>query len=295
MKFSDIEEDSTQRICIFGAPKTGKSQLAGTLAEHGYNLKWFDLENGSSVLRKLSKEAKDRIDLFSLPDTRTYPIAVETMLKVLKGGPNNICDKHGKVGCVLCKKEGGSFSTIDVNTLGPMDILVIDSLTQLANSVMANITRAMDDEYKYDWDDYRKQGTLMDKALSHIQQAKYNVICISHETETEMDDGKKKIVPVAGTTNFSRNTAKYFDHIVHTEVNNKKHKFGSGTGFSLTALTGSRTDVEIEKQTEGEASLLPFFNGTIPKQAATQSAESGTTSISRLQALRAKAAGSKTE
>lgn len=295
---------SGQRIIVYGAPKTGKTELVGRLAAK-YKLLWFDLEKGAGTLLKLPAEWQENVELVDIPDTRSFPIAAETMLKVIKGTECNICDEHGKVGCPLCKKDGKEFTRVCLNELADKTdewIVVVDSLTQQANSIMAQIVKNMPDDYKFEWDDYRKQGTLMDLFLSQVQQARYNIICISHETETELDDGKKKLVPVAGTTNFSRNTAKYFDHVVRTEVKNKKHVFGSGTDFSISALTGSRLDVKIESQKEGEQSLFAFFptftdnfgaartEASVVTGAGSTEKVSGAASVSKLEQLRAKIA-----
>lgn len=291
-----------QRIVVFGAPKTGKTELVGNLAQK-YKLLWFDLEKGAGTLTKMPAEWQDNIELIDIPDTRSFPIAAETMLKVIRGTECIICDEHGKVSCPVCKKAEAPTTRVCLNELADKTdewIVVLDSGTQLANSIMAQIVKNMPDDYKFEWDDYRKQGTLMDLFLSQVQQARYNIIVITHETETELDDGKKKLVPVAGTTNFSRNTAKYFDHVVRTEVKNKKHVFGSGTDFSITALTGSRTDVKIESQKEGEQSLFAFFPtfadnfGTAVKESTVVSGSSekvsGAASVSKLEQLRAKIA-----
>ncbi len=67
-------------------------------------------------------------------------------------------------------------------------------------------------------------------------------------------------MPVAGTTNFSRNTAKYFDHVVYADVKNRKHTFSSSSTAFTSVLTGSRTDIEIEK--EEMPSLLKIFTSS---------------------------------
>lgn len=255
-KLIDLTDSITQRVIIYGGPKVGKTEIVGKLSEH-FSLVWLDLENGYTTLRKLPRDWQARIELVSIPDTRSYPVAIETLLKILPGNKSSICDAHGKVACMTCKKGGASFTDVYLNALGPQEILVIDSLTQLANSAMANITKNQPDDYKYEWDDYRKQGTLMDKVLSYIQQARYNVVVITHEIEAELEDGKKKLVPAGGTTNFSRNVAKYFDHVIYAEVKNKRHVFGSSTTFGNSLVTGSRMDVEIEKAPE--ATLLDIF------------------------------------
>jgi hypothetical protein len=93
-----------------------------------------------------------------------------------------------------------------------------------------------------------------------VQAAKCSIVCISHEEEVEMEDGRKKIVPVCGSSKSSRNTAKYFDHVVYCEVKNKKHNVGSSTCFSNNILTGSRTDVQLEDMEN--PSLLSIFRST---------------------------------
>jgi len=259
-KLSTLEASKTHRVCVFGAPKTGKTELVGRLSEH-FNLLWFDLENGWDTLLKFPQEWKERIELIRIPDTKTFPIAIETMLKVIPGNSVEICDEHGKVSCPLCRKDSKPLTRVALNELGNNSIVVVDSGTQLANSAMNHITKLHDDTYKPEWSDYRNQGALMDKFLSQEQQAKFNFVFITHEAEVEMEDGRKKIVPVAGTTNFSRNTAKYFDDVVYCEVKNKKHNFASATTYANNILTGSRTDVTLE--TDEFPTLLRVFKAEL--------------------------------
>lgn len=266
MKLTAIAEALTHRVLLFGPPKTGKTLHALKLAEDGYKILYIGMENGHGVGKQLSAEAQGRIDIINLPDTRSYPIAIETCLKIIRGSPVTICDEHGKISCFLCAKPGTpveshkSSTTIELNTVGNDCIVVFDSLTQLVNSCISHISKDEKDEYKLDWDGWAIVGKLMDKFLSHIQQARYNVICISHEQDVDMEDGKKKLVAVAGTRNFSRNSAKYFDTVVYSEVKNKKHVLGSSTFYSGNILTGSRENVVLDGQEK--PSLLPIFKST---------------------------------
>ena len=258
MKLSQKSRAKSHRVLIFGPPKSGKTQLAGTLASE-FNLVWFDLEAGIDTLKKLPPEQQDRIEVLTIPDTRGFPIAIETLLKAIKGAPVEICEAHGKVACAICKKDGAPFTRVALNEL-PLDtVVVVDSLTQLTNSAIAHITKNQPEDYKLNYDDWGNLGKLMDTFLSYVQQAPFNIVCISHETEVEMEDGKQKLVPTAGTRNFSRNTAKYFDEVVYCEVKNKKHVAASATTYANNILTGSRSGISLESA-PGDASLVAIFS-----------------------------------
>jgi hypothetical protein len=224
------------------------------------------MDNGHEVIFKLplSLDYLDQhLNIIVLPDTKDFPIAIKTCLKIVTGAEVHICDAHGAVDCSTCKRSNSPVTALCANSFGPKDILVFDHLGQLANSAMSQvfIKGKKGDDDKPEWEDYAKQGTLMDRFLTNIQQATYNVICITHVCETEMEDGTKRLVPLVGTTNFSRNVGKYFDHMIHCQVLNRGHKFGSSTGYATKILTGSRSDVEIEK--EEKPSLVKFLDGTV--------------------------------
>lgn len=261
-KLSTMQQSATHRVLLYGPPKSGKTQLAGSLSTD-FDLLWFDLESGKDTLFKLPKAQQERIELISLPDTRSFPIAIETMLKVIKGGKVNICEKHGKAGCTLCLKDSSPSTAVELSALPSSTIVVVDSMTQLTNSAIAHITKVQPDDYKLQFDDWGHLGKLMDIFLSHVQQAGYNIIVISHEVEAEQEDGKAKLVPVAGTRNFSRNSAKYFDEVVYCEVKNGKHVFGSSTTYANKIMTGSRTGMSLEKSDDPAAQLLNLFKNKV--------------------------------
>lgn len=272
MKLTQKKHSSVHRVCLYGAPKAGKTELAGKLAEH-YNLLWIDLENGYTTLLKLPQEWQERIELVHIPDSKEFPIGVETLLKIVKGNKVKVCEAHGKVGCAACSKLPNNLE-VELNTLDGSWVVVIDSGTQFTASAIAHITKNQPDTYKMDFDDWGNLKVLCEKLGSQMQVAPYNLVFITHEEEVELEDKTKKIVPVLGSSKSSRNTAKYFDHVVYCGVRNKKHVVGSATTYAMSLMTGSRTDVALEETSkDSEPTLLEIFthyrDGKFVNEAAT--------------------------
>lgn len=264
MKLSDYKLAATaeasqygpppRHILIYGPPKSGKTGAIGKLASK-YRLWYFDLEDSIKTLFNASimdQSLLDNIELFKIPDRQTYPMGIETMLKVLKGGKSTICFAHGKVSCPACAKDtAASQATIDINELRTdKDIVVIESYSQLAESAMNYIMRtaiAKDDfDAKAGWDEYGKQGRILERIGSTIQTAPFNIIVSSHEMMVEMEDGSKKIVPIGGTSNASKVFAKYFDDVVYCEIVNKTHRLVSSTIAKASVLAGSRSGKDLK-------------------------------------------------
>ena len=262
-KLNTHKASATQRVLLFGPPKSGKTQLAGELSEH-FNLIWIDMENGHETLFKFPEEWQERINLIDLKDTPDYPIAIETVLKIIKCKPVKICEEHGKVACMICNREGKEFNEIDLGSLSQDTIVVFDSMTQLTTSAINNITKTEADDYKMKTDDWGSLSKLIELFLATIQQARYNCVVISHEIEAESEGKKKTLVPVAGSRNSSRNSAKAFDHVVYAERKNKKHVFASATDYATNILTGSRTDIVLEGA--AKPSLLAIFKPELYKE-----------------------------
>lgn len=256
VQLTKAAKSKTRRIVVYGPPKSGKTKLAGAMAEK-MNVLFFSLENGHNTLFQLPEEWQTRIELIALPDSKGYPIAIETMMKVFTGRPCWICEEHGKVDCPICKKEGKPGTDVNLSALDDTWVVVVDSSTQLTSSAISNITKGKPDTYKMLTDDWGDLSKYMDAVFSQIQAARYNVVVLSHETDISDKDKPEKLVPTAGSKNFSRNFAKYFDDVVHCKVLNKKHVFGSSTGYSMTAVAGSRGDFSLENSLEPK--LLDFF------------------------------------
>ena len=260
---TSMKEDLTQRVIVYGPPKSGKTELVSKLAMK-YNLLWVDLERGFTPLFKLPQEAQERVRVVAIPDTKDDPIAIRTLLKMVTGEAGSICEKHGEWKCAVCgRNPEAAVEHVQLRGMGADTILVIDSLTQLVDSALNHVRGPkMADTARSEWDHWLAQGALISKVLGNLQQLGINVVVISHDVEVEQEDGSIMLVPASGTRNASRNTGRFFDHVLYLRVQNMKHKVGSATTYLNKILTGSRLDIEIESMEE--ATLLPFFDPDHP-------------------------------
>lgn len=258
---ADMIGEIYQSAMVYGPPKGGKTQLAGELAMHDEieGIIWIDIENGVETLMKLPMHAKKKITVIQLPDTRSNPVAANTCLKLVRGTKVAICEEHGVADCPSCKKAGLPMPTYELSKLPSNWVVVFDSITQLTESFISYITQGKPDTYKMQTDDWGDLSKLIAVFLSHIQQAKFNVVCISHEIEAQREDGTDRIVPVAGSRNSSRNSAKAFGHVVYVEVKAKKHVINSTTTGNANVIAGSRSDIDLGAVKDGTASLFPIF------------------------------------
>lgn len=235
-------------VLAYGPSKAGKTESVGKLATLGYNLHWFDVEDGALTLSKLPEEAKRRINLYSIKDTAENSYAAKTLLKVLNwrnNGPKSLCIQHGLLDCPSCKKEEKPFDSFDITKLGLNDIIVIDSLTQLSDSILNSLLASP--ENKPEYDHWRNLGVKLDSVVDWMKAAPCHVIMITHEQDIEMEDGRNKLTAVGGTKNYARNLPRHFSHVVYFSVVNKSHTAQSKSVALNGVVTGSRTDADVTK------------------------------------------------
>jgi hypothetical protein len=264
---ADVPERQT--ILVWGDPRTGKTVLAGTIVKVPYikRVYWLDNEHGiKSIFYAKDAEGKPlfsdeelaKIIPFNITDTKDKPRAAETVLKAFTShSPLPLCQEHGTINCKTCTSSIPFY----LAGLGIEDAVVIDSGSQLADSVL-NLEKTLNnykDLRKY-YFDFTADATNI---LIAIQACRTNVIMTTHSIDVMNDDGDKLIgtFPLFGSGNFSRKVAKYFDHIIYCHLELNAYKKGSNTFYRNKVVTGSRRNVDIEK--EPNTTLVPFFNKSI--------------------------------
>lgn len=247
-------------MLLYGVAKTGKTRLAATIARLDYleRIYWFDIENGIDTIAlmyqtgELTKEQVSKIIPIRVPDTRTSPLAVETMLKAICGSAAvSICHAHGKIACRDCTalKEKAVWIPFDYRALTDRDCIVIDSLSQFGTSTINAATLGKPTEYKLQLDDYGASQKWCYDLLVTLQAAQHcHIIAITHARLLEDEAKRTYMMPLMGSATTSANVAKYFNTVVYVEKVLKNHKATSSTTGTVTAQAGSRLGLVLEKQ-----------------------------------------------
>lgn len=275
MKLSDLvratnqaaaEPTRTHSFLIYGPPKSGKTELVGTLAEAPEieRVYWFDCENGFETLirmyndGKMSQEALEKIILIRIPDTREDPTAIETMLKAIATKQAvKICEEHGNVNCGACARDRKPSIDFDYRKLTRRDALVIDSLSQVGQSSLNMACLGKPSEYKLTFDEYGASGKWLHDLCTVLQASAYcHIFCITHVQIMEDDKKNDIYYPLCGTKNFSANVAKYFGTVIYMSKKMNKHRADSSTLSSMNTLAGSRLGIEMEKEKSGKLDLV---------------------------------------
>jgi hypothetical protein len=195
-----------------------------------------------------------------------------------------ICQVHGTISSAVCSKcvlagVKPVFKTLDLTKLSnERDVIVVDSLTQASVSAMAKSFKGVMDEFdKPEFKNYMSQGFQLDTILTYVQQSELNWVWITHEENLEMEDGKEKLVPLAGTRNFSKRSAKYFDHCIYVSIKNSSHHRSSVGTADSKALVGSRTSIDLSKGASlGLSDLIRSTKGTASEVEAKRKIEAAT-------------------
>lgn len=246
-------------VLVYGPPKVGKTELVSKLADLGYLLDWWDLEDGALTNEKRPVASKNRINLHRIKDSLAVPVAAKTFLKVFDPSKINqdhkICVEHGLVGCELCTKNSAEFETINLGTKTSNEIIVIDSGTQLSQSFLAHAMQTLKGKdgkpksvfEKPEFDHYATQGMWLNSFFDCMKVLNCHLVYITHEEQIEQEDKVTKMYPISGTRNYAKRFARNFAHVVYTSLQNKKHVASSMTVDSNGVIAGSRTDANVQK------------------------------------------------
>lgn len=248
-----------QSILIYGAPKTGKTRLAGTIAQlpHINRIVWIDLENGFSTLLNmgLTTEELAKIELIRISDTRENPRACLALARMFSAKSSVWLSPMGDI----LQAPATDASTFCLREYNTSDVIVIDGGSQLGDSILAYACRDKTFDHKPGFDEWGMVNKVLTDIMSQIQQAGTNIILLTHEivVEEEINGVKRdKVFPLLGTRAFSMKAAKYFSSVIYTELKMNKHVAGSSATYKMNYMTGSRLGIMLEKQTSPSMALF---------------------------------------
>lgn len=264
------KDSDKEKVLIYGDPFTGKTTLAALMSEF-YYLLWFDGDNGLSAIKNnIHPEMFRRIIPIKIPANPMHPIFLHTMLRVVTGRQINVCLEHGAASCPICiTNTDKQKATISLNNLPGNWIAVMDNMTQFAFCAISQAIKKANPQdvepppdYKLVLDDWGYVKNMVEKFGTYVKDGDYNFICISHGTLARRENAKEalasdKMFPIGGSDASSRTFAKNFGHEVYAKLLNNRHAFFSNSTWDGNIQTGSRSNVDIEKQKI--PSLLHFF------------------------------------
>lgn len=227
------------RVLLYGPPKGGKTWQAAKLAEKK-KLVVLDIERGWRTALQFPKAVQENILLVQLQDTPQQPQAIGSIQQLVKGGLFKVCHEHGTFRCPKCASD----SINDIITLdmlrAPDTILVIDSLTQLTSSAVNYVLSTKKEGVGMLIQDWGTVVQMIDYILGMLQGLGINILCISHMQDVSKENDPTMLVPVAGTTKYSINVAKFFDAVVLAQYANLKYRVSVTMGSFGSAVLGCR-------------------------------------------------------
>lgn len=280
------EETFSRKVILFGNPGSGKTHIAATIAKVPSikRVFWFDVENGIETLiyaktsqgqPLLTDEEMSKIIPIRIRDTAELPRAAETILKAFTSTK----------GVILNSKEGKVDPKGDIPfnlfTLTDEDVVVIDTLGQVADSVVALVKNQHSDIQSIQ----RIFGIVnpdLGAILSGIQATKANVIACTHVLDITKDVtvGKNQVeqkllrsVPMCGSRPFSDRVGKFFGYKIYTYVNGSTFRATVKPDKISKVLVSSRRPISFEGDVDPSLEKLFLSEEEAMKEKAEQSAK----------------------
>lgn len=244
-------------LLLYGAAKVGKTTLAATISKIDYikRIWWFDLENGIDAVVLAYQEGRleerhiAKIIPIQVSDTKQEPLATETMLKAICGRrPVKLSRANGKV-MPDSTPLSDDVILFDMSAMTDEDLIVIDSLSQFGQSNLNAATLGKPSEYKLQLDDYGAAQKWGYDLLTTVQAAqRCHFLCITHVRLSEDELNRTVVMPLMGSSTTSANVAKHFNTVVYLEKSLKTLKATSSVLGSVTAQSGSRIGMVLDKE-----------------------------------------------
>jgi hypothetical protein len=241
-KLSAHQSLKTTKMILLGDSGAGKTGALASLADSGYNVRILDLDNGADVLSNLLRDPKSmyKKEALGLVDCVTLTDPMSNINGKLV--PKKATVWQRAVGMLNDWKDGEQ-NYGPISTWTDRDVLVIDSLSFLANAAM-NFVLAMNarlgqQPHQSDW----YQGQQMLESLLQMlydESIKCNVIVIAHVTYIGEDNGPQHGYPSSLGKALGPKIGRYFNTVLLAKTQ------GSGASLKRQIITNSVPMIELK-------------------------------------------------
>lgn len=262
-KLSQHQSAVTTKMLLLGDNGSGKTGSLASLAAAGYNLRILDLDNGLDVLFNLLRGARS-----PYPPEAIERIEYETLTDPMKNLNGKLVPKSATVWQravkLLDNWKTPSADFGPLSTWTPNDVLVIDSLSMLANAalnfVLSMNARLGQQPHQSDW--YSGQQ-LLEQLLQMLfdENVKCNVVMLCHIMYIGEENGPQRGYPASLGKALSPKIGTYFNTILRAKTT------GIGSAQKRKILTTTTDMVElktsaplaVEKEYPIETGLADYF------------------------------------
>lgn len=250
--FADMtaERNGKLNILCYGKSQTKKTKWIADAAEAGWNVVFLMGEQNYGILRTLSPAAKKRVTIIRCWDTTDESVFASFIGKLCKD-LHIVWDDDVNKFAAIPPRSNHAHIILRLKELTRNTIIVLDSLTALADSITRNLAKRMDidlvdgekagDTRQF----YGIPGTMITAMLGKLTSIPAHFVCIAHEVFVELkkkdlSDPKKDIVigyrtqPISSSMPHAQKLSKMFQEVLYFNM--------IGTGYFIDTTTTSERD-----------------------------------------------------
>ena len=217
------------KMLVYGKAKTRKTLFCGMLARQGYNVIFLSGEPNMSILQAVPAELHERIHIVQVMDNNALRAAryLRAISKVTQRDKLEVNEDTAAIaGIKDTTNPETPIVTLNPNQLTSNDVLVVDSMTALIQSINVDFCKrySLNDvsESKDKFAVFGETGAKLRHLVPALLQLPCPVVVIGHE-QLNIDDTKvhlPSVQPLTTSSTQGGTIASMFNQVIHFEVTN---------------------------------------------------------------------------